>query len=1185
MSPIALEVGELVSYLRMDDTDFQRKLSRGGTDLQRFGQGAQRMLQPIAKGFAAGTTALGVFAGALISQGAAYNSLQQSSRAALTTILGGAEQANEQMDKLDDFARNSPFAKQVFIKAQQQMLAFGVETEKVIPYLGAIQDGVAAMGGSNQEISEIAFIMSQISAAGKITGQDLMQFGQRGVNAAKLIGDQMGLTEVEVRESITAGTLDAGEALDNLAAGMQETYDGAAANVKKTWDGAVDRVKAATRDIGALLASPFIDPNGGGKALDWANALADLLRSVEDQAGPLIEVLLPKLIPLADGITNRLEAAAAAVDSLDMDQLLAQLSGVSEYAAPLAAVAAALFAMGTQAAPIQALGLSLNPVAAALVAIIAASPDARGAVMELLSSFSELRDEAGDLLLAVGDLGNVLIDGLVQILSAVTGNAGEAGGAIDLLALGIDGMTSAVKLVTGIAEPLLGFLAGLVDAASGAEGPILGVVAALVLMRTVDVGGVITKLTSALSAGKTTWGASQATLEALGREAGLMNTSMMTARAGVTALGGALKGLLVANAPLLAISALAAVIGHYMQEAAEAKALTDDLANSFDELTGAATAKTDRLILDQMNESLTAGDWEVLREMGYDYNAIIEAVKAGGPELEALEKQLDRTTEAGRLRSIQTGETIDVTEAEAEASRRLKGELKDLGPAYQDAIAEGEEQQRQLEATGQAAELTADQMSGAARDAKLLEDALGVLSDEASSADEKLRALKEALDLIAGGTRSAEDAAFAYADNVRETTDAVADLAYEQEQLDEILNDDGSLNVQSEAASELRDHFSGLTDDAHDWALALAEVGDEQGVRDVYDGLYEDIQAVAEAANLGAEETNALMLSLGILPPEVMTDLVVNGEDAELATLRVGDMLNDLPAEVVSAIYGDTSGLDSSVEHTTLSLAYVAGLSADPMIGANDQENIEIVGAAVARLNELDGMEPTPEIQAEKRLLEGVVAGAKIDLDSIPDKTAQVIAETYGFSSVEALRREIERLRSRNIRINTQFVTTGRRPSTSGTGPRVATIDKNGSVHLPKGKRYADGGVEHRVAQIAPAGAWRVWAEEETGGEAYVPLAAHKRARSLAIMHDVAARFGHVMVPVQAKRFADGGTSTPPNQQQAVRAPFDYSRLEAAVSAGAERGTSRAQITFTGRGAAQVYGQGRSGSRTYGGSR
>lgn len=52
------------------------------------------------------------------------------------------------------------------------------------------------------------------------------------------------------------------------------------------------------------------------------------------------------------------------------------------------------------------------------------------------------------------------------------------------------------------------------------------------------------------------------------------------------------------------------------------------------------------------------------------------------------------------------------------------------------------------------------------------------------------------------------------------------------------------------------------------------------------------------------------------------------------------------------------------------------------------------------------------------------------------------------------------------------------------------------------------GGAENHVAQIAPAGAWRVWAEPETGGEAYIPLADEKRPRSEEILDAVANRFG-----------------------------------------------------------------------------
>src|SRR5690606_7145226 len=166
--------------------------------------------------------------------GIEYNTLRQRSGAALTTLTGSAEEANAQMAKLDAFATTSPFALTVFILAQHPMFGFGIEAQKVIPYLDAIQNAVSASGGSNNDISELSRIFSQISASAKITATDLREFGNRGIDAATIIGSQMGKTGAQIREDITAGTLDAGAALDALAAGMQDRFGGAADNVKNT---------------------------------------------------------------------------------------------------------------------------------------------------------------------------------------------------------------------------------------------------------------------------------------------------------------------------------------------------------------------------------------------------------------------------------------------------------------------------------------------------------------------------------------------------------------------------------------------------------------------------------------------------------------------------------------------------------------------------------------------------------------------------------------------------------------------------------------------------------------------------------------------------------------------------------------------------------------------------------------
>lgn len=77
-------------------------------------------------------------------------------------------------------------------------------------------------------------------------------------------------------------------------------------------------------------------------------------------------------------------------------------------------------------------------------------------------------------------------------------------------------------------------------------------------------------------------------------------------------------------------------------------------------------------------------------------------------------------------------------------------------------------------------------------------------------------------------------------------------------------------------------------------------------------------------------------------------------------------------------------------------------------------------------------------------------------------------------------------------------------------------------------KKFADGGIEDHSAHIAPAGAWRVFAEPETGGEAYIPLAGSKRQRSMAILEQVAVdHFGMdraaFAIAKGARSFASGG--------------------------------------------------------------
>ena len=80
------------------------------------------------------------------------------------------------------------------------------------------------------------------------------------------------------------------------------------------------------------------------------------------------------------------------------------------------------------------------------------------------------------------------------------------------------------------------------------------------------------------------------------------------------------------------------------------------------------------------------------------------------------------------------------------------------------------------------------------------------------------------------------------------------------------------------------------------------------------------------------------------------------------------------------------------------------------------------------------------------------------------------------------------------------------------------------AVQNALGSKKAYGGISHQ-AQIQPAGANVLWAEGETGGEAYIPFAMDRRPRALSILQETASRMGQVVMPSGTARRALGGVT------------------------------------------------------------
>jgi hypothetical protein len=147
---------------------------------------------------------------------------------------------------------------------------------------------------------------------------------------------------------------------------------------------------------------------------------------------------------------------------------------------------------------------------------------------------------------------------------------------------------------------------------------------------------------------------------------------------------------------------------------------------------------------------------------------------------------------------------------------------------------------------------------------------------------------------------------------------------------------------------------------------------------------------------------------------------------------------------------------------------------------------------------------PTAEARAQLEALGFKIKGTKGKnvIITVPSGTPK--------SQVSAIQRAIDALHGKTV---TNYVNS------------VVTTTK-GSLHDAVGKAdggivsyYANGGMrENHVAQIARKGSWRVWAEDEAGDEAYIPLNPAKRGRSRQIAAETVKRLGG-----QVAWFANGG--------------------------------------------------------------
>lgn len=159
-------------------------------------------------------------------------------------------------------------------------------------------------------------------------------------------------------------------------------------------------------------------------------------------------------------------------------------------------------------------------------------------------------------------------------------------------------------------------------------------------------------------------------------------------------------------------------------------------------------------------------------------------------------------------------------------------------------------------------------------------------------------------------------------------------------------------------------------------------------------------------------------------------------------------------------------------------------------------------------------------VQADTARAQAAVGGVQGQMNDVRNgANARITADTsQGDAALANFNRQLDAINNRRVMAIVQAAP----PQMPLAAGGIIAPYAEGGI-----RRYAYGsGHEDHVAQIAPGGAMRLWAEPETGGEAYIPLAASKRDRSSSILADVAGMFGYQLIPV-GRSYQPGAVSAP----------------------------------------------------------
>lgn len=176
-------------------------LGKAGDALQGFSNKLKAHEASFQKLQRTGVVAFGAIAAGVTATLVKMGQLEQN-QIAFTTMLGSAEKAKDLLADLSDFALKTPFELGGIRSTAKQLLAMGIEVDKLLPTMKALGDVSAGVG---VDLGRVAYNFGQVKTQGKLTGVELKDFQRAGIPIITELAKVMGVAEDAIGELVSTG--------------------------------------------------------------------------------------------------------------------------------------------------------------------------------------------------------------------------------------------------------------------------------------------------------------------------------------------------------------------------------------------------------------------------------------------------------------------------------------------------------------------------------------------------------------------------------------------------------------------------------------------------------------------------------------------------------------------------------------------------------------------------------------------------------------------------------------------------------------------------------------------------------------------------------------------------------------------------------------------------------------------